>query len=367
MASVKIQEVTHYLESLAPLNLQESYDNAGLITGNPETIVKGILVSLDCTEEVVDEAIANNCNLIVSHHPIVFKGLKKLTGGNYVERVIIKAIKNDIALYAIHTNLDNVSHGVNKKISEKIGLINLEILAPKSNTLSKLVTFVPKKDANKVLQALHEAGAGHIGNYTHCSFQTDGTGSFRPNALAKPHIGEALKQEFVDETRIEVIFQQHKTKAVFSALNAAHPYEEVAYYVTSLLNQNQDIGAGMIGELPSPLAPIDFLKQLKINMNLEIIRHTAFIDRPIKKVAVCGGSGSFLLSNAIRAKADAFVTADFKYHEFFDADNQLIIADIGHYESEVCTKELLQDVLMKKFSNFAIIFSRVVTNPIRYL
>lgn len=367
MASVKIQEVTHYLESLAPLNLQESYDNAGLITGNPQTIISGILVTLDCTEDVVEEAIANQCNLIVAHHPIVFKGLKKLTGSNYVERVIIKAIKHDIAIYAIHTNLDNVSHGVNKKISEKVGLKNLAILAPKSNTLSKLVIFAPKKDANHVLEALHNAGAGHIGKYTHCSFQTDGTGAFKPNEFANPHIGEPLKQEFVEETRIEVIFQNDRTNTVLAALKSAHPYEEVAYYLTSLANTNQDVGAGMIGELPSPMPALDFLNQLKISMNLSVIRHTALIDRPIKKVAVCGGAGSFLLSNAIRSKADVFITADFKYHEFFDADNQLIIADIGHYESEVCTKELLQDVLMKKFSNFAIIFSRVVTNPIRYL
>jgi dinuclear metal center YbgI/SA1388 family protein len=367
MAGVNIKVITDYLESLAPRAYQESYDNSGLLTGNFETTANGILVTLDCTEEVVSEAIDRNCNLIIAHHPIIFKGLKKLTGSNYIERTIIKAIKNDIAIYAIHTNLDNVHTGVNKMICDKIGLKNVQILLPKPNTLTKLVTFVPRENADAVLSSLHSAGAGQIGNYDHCSFQIEGTGSFRPNDNANPHIGKNSEQEFVNETRIELIFPSHLEKKLLKALKQSHPYEEVAYYLTSLNNENQEVGSGMIGELAVAAEPLEFLKRLKINMNLKMVRHSNLIDEPVKKVAVCGGSGGFLLGNAIAAGAQVFITADFKYHEFFDAENQLIIADIGHYESEIYTKELLKEVLTKKFPTFAINFSTTVTNPISYL
>jgi dinuclear metal center YbgI/SA1388 family protein len=366
-ANTKIKDVTDFLETLAPRSLQESYDNVGLITGSSSTVVKGVMVSLDCTEPVVDEAIAAGCNLIVAHHPIVFKGLKKLNGSNYVERTVIKAIKNDIAIYAIHTNLDNVSSGVNRKIADRIGLTNTRILSPRKDTLAKLVTFMPKEHSGHVLEALYEAGAGQIGNYKNCSFQLHGVGTFQPNEEAKPFIGSANQQEYVDETRVEVIFPMHRESTILTALRTSHPYEEVAYYVTALMNSNQEIGAGMIGELPEPMEPLSFLNSLKLRMNLIIIRHTELLNRPIRKVAVCGGSGSFLLSKAIQSGADAYVSADFKYHEFFDADGQILIADIGHYESEVFTKELLKEVLIKKFPTFAINFSKTVTNPISYL
>ncbi|RAW01325.1 Nif3-like dinuclear metal center hexameric protein [Pseudochryseolinea flava] len=365
--SIRIKDVTDYLEALAPRSYQESYDNSGLITGDPAASVKGILVSLDCTEAVVREAIEKGCNLIVAHHPIVFKGLKRLTGATYVERTVISAIRNDIAIYACHTNLDHVSQGVNRKICEKIGLVNPTILQPKKGILSKLVTFVPKEKTEAVAAALHAAGAGQIGNYKNCSFRVDGTGTFKPVAGANPHLGTVGEQEFVSESRLEVIFPAHLSGKILTALRASHPYEEVAYYLSALENENQEVGAGMIGELEKPVEPIDFLKGLKHSMNLQIIRHTPLTTGKISKVAVCGGAGSFLLADAIRAGAQAFITADFKYHEFFDADGKIIIADIGHYESEVFTKELLKDVLMKNFSNFAINFSNTVTNPISYL
>lgn len=367
MAIVKIKDVTTYLETIAPLSYQESYDNAGLITGDAGAAVTGVLVTLDCTEAVVQEAIDKKCNLIVAHHPIVFKGLKRLTGSNYVERTIILAIKNDIAIYAIHTNLDSVSTGVNRKLGERIGLKNLRILAPKADTLSKLVTFVPQADTEKVLQALYDAGAGQIGNYKNCSFRTAGTGSFLPTADANPHIGTANRQEFVLEDRIEVLVPTPLKSQILKALRNAHPYEEVAYYLSGLINDNQQVGSGMVGELENSLPPDEFLLSLKQKLNLKVVRHTAMGKKPVSKVAICGGSGSFLLNQAIRAGAQVFVTADFKYHEFFDADNQIIVADIGHYESEVSTKELLQDVLMKKFPTFAINFSETDTNPISYL
>jgi dinuclear metal center YbgI/SA1388 family protein len=365
MATIK--DVIHYLESFAPRQYQETYDNSGLIAGNPLAEVNAILVSLDCTEEVVEEAINTQCNLIVAHHPIVFKGLKKLTGSNYVERTIIRAIRADIAIYAIHTNLDNIHTGVNRKIAEKIGLKNLKILSPKNNVLTKLVTFIPTENTEQVLNALYVAGAGQIGNYTHCSFTIEGTGTFRPNEQATPHIGKKLEQESVREMRAEVIFPSHLEGKVVAALRKSHPYEEVAYYLTALQNENQEVGAGMIGELDKDEEPLAFLQRLKVCMDLQIIRHTKLLNKPVKKIAVCGGSGSFLLQQAIRAGAQAFVTADFKYHEFFDAEDHLIIADIGHYESEVFTKELLQEVLIKKFPTFAINFSTTVTNPISYL
>jgi dinuclear metal center YbgI/SA1388 family protein len=362
----QIQDVTRYLETIAPPAYQESYDNSGLIVGDSQAEVSGILVSLDAVESVVDEAIAKGCNLIVSHHPIVFRGLKSLTGKNYVERTVIKAIKNDVALYAIHTNLDNVQHGVNRRISDRIGLQNVRILAPKSDTLHKLVTFAPVADANRVLQALGEAGAGQIGNYKNCSFQTIGTGSFQPTEHAQPHIGESGKLERVEEQRIEVLYPAHLAPKVLAALCTAHPYEEVAYYQQALLNQNQEVGSGMIGELPTPVSGKEFLAHVKERMQLSIIRHTRLLDQPVHRVAVCGGAGSFLLPQALKQRADAFVTADFKYHEFFDADDQLMITDIGHYESEVFTKELLRDFLSEKFVNFAVHLAEANTNPIFY-
>lgn len=364
---MKISDITDYLETIAPRSYQESYDNSGLLTGSPSQEVNGVLITLDCTEEVVDEAIASGANLIIAHHPIIFKGLKKLTGQSYVERTVIKAIQHQIAIYAIHTNLDNVHQGVNKKIAERIGLINVKVLHPKHNTLSKLVTFIPVKDTDSVLQAIHQAGAGQIGNYENCSFRVEGTGTFKPNEVAQPAIGETGKQESVNENRVEVIFPAHLESRVLRAMRDSHPYEEVAYYVTVLNNENQEVGSGMIGELEIPVQPLDFLKSLKKKMELSVIRHTGLIDKLVKKVAICGGSGSFLLQRAIQADAQVFISADFKYHEFFDAENRIIIADIGHYESEVFTKDLLGEILIKKFPTFAVNFSRTITNPVRYL
>jgi dinuclear metal center YbgI/SA1388 family protein len=367
MATTKIKEVAEFLETLAPRSLQESYDNSGLLTGNPEWEVSGVLVTLDCVENVVEEAIHLKCNLIVAHHPIIFRGQKKLTGETYVERTVIKAIKHDVAIYAVHTNLDNVLEGVNKKIAERIGLVNLRILDPRKDTLMKLVTFIPTLHAEAVIQALNEAGAGNIGHYKNCSFRITGTGTFQPTDQAHPHIGTKGQLETVEEVRAELIFPHHLERRIIRALKLSHPYEEVAYFLNRLENENQEAGAGVIGELSAPEEPMEFLKRLKVSMNTSCIRHSALLGSPIKKVAVCGGSGSFLLSKAIAGGADVFVSSDFKYHEFFDAEGKIMIADIGHFESEQFTKELLQEVLKEKFSNFAINFSGTVTNPISYL
>ena len=362
----KIKDLTSFLEKLAPTAYQESYDNAGLIVGNPNTLVQGVLLSLDCTEAVIDEAIAQNCNIVVAHHPIVFKGLKKINGKNYVERTVIKAIKNDIAIYAIHTNLDHVFGGVNYKIASLLGLDSVRILAPKANLLSKLTVFVPSTNTQPLLDALHKAGAGQIGNYEQCSFVVNGTGTFKGNEDSTPVWGNKLEITKVNEDRIEVVFPTYLNSKMIVAMKAAHPYEEVAYYLSNLENTNQEVGAGAIGLLTEAMNNQQFLKHLCQAMNLKVIKHTASIDRPIQKVAVCGGAGSFLLKDAIAQGADVFVTADYKYHEFFDAEGQIMICDIGHYESEVCTKEILYDYLSKEFTNFATLISQVNTNPVFY-
>ncbi|WP_192085292.1 Nif3-like dinuclear metal center hexameric protein [Algoriphagus sp. Y33] len=362
----KISDVISYLEQIAPPAYQESYDNATLITGNRNSEVTGIVCSLDCIEAIVEEAIALGANMIVAHHPIVFKGLKSLTGRNYVERTIIKAIKNDIAIYAIHTNLDHVAHGVNKRISDRLGLLNTKILQPKRQLLSKLVFFTPESDKERVLQAVYDAGAGKIGEYSNCSFQVKGTGTFTPSANANPTIGEHEKAHEEQEVRVEVMVSNHLLANVLKQMRKAHSYEEVAYYVQPLENENQEVGAGMIGTLSQEMEGEEFLDYLKAKMNLEVIKHTQLISRKIKKVAVCGGAGIFLLGDAKRAGADVFVTADVKYHEFFDAEGVLILCDIGHYESEIFTKELLQELLSQNFPNIALYLTKVVTNPTSY-
>lgn len=367
MATTTIKEVTDYLESLAPRAYQESYDNSGLLVGERNNLVKGVLVTLDCLEAVVEEAIQTNSNLIVAHHPILFKGLKKLTGDDYVQRTLIKAIKNNIAIYAIHTNLDNVYEGVNKRIGEKIGLKNMTVLSPKVGTLLKITTFIPVEHKDVVLEALHQAGAGNLGKYRNCSFQVEGIGTFLPTENAKPAIGEKNQQERVNEVRVEMIFPSYLKTQIVNTLKSVHPYEEVAFYLQALENENAEVGAGMIGDLETPMELMSFLSSLKSTMNVSSIQHTASTSKKIGRVAVCGGSGSFLLKEAIQAGADIFISADFKYHEFFDADGKIVIADIGHFESEQYTKDLLSEVLREKFTTFATTFSKTITNPISYL
>jgi dinuclear metal center YbgI/SA1388 family protein len=361
-----IKEILTELEKLAPLSYQEDYDNAGLLVGAPDTELTGILFTLDITEDVVEEAVRKHCNLIVAHHPIIFKGLKKLNGKNYVERTVIKAIKNDIALYATHTNLDHVVGGVNWQIAHRLGLQNIKVLAPKKQVLTKLAFFCPVENTRNVLEALFEAGAGEIGEYRNCSFRSEGLGTFLPGENANPAIGARGNLETVEEHRVEVMLPSHLQAQVLSALRRAHPYEEVAYYLSALENENQEVGAGALGELPEPMDTADFLAFLKDSMLTSVIKYTEPTGRKIRRVAVCGGAGSFLLRNAISARADVFVTADYKYHEFFDAEGRIMICDIGHYESEVFTKNLLHDYISGKFSNFALCLSEISTNPVRY-
>ncbi|WP_128544502.1 Nif3-like dinuclear metal center hexameric protein [Larkinella soli] len=363
---MRIHDITEYLDRWAPPAYQESYDNAGLIVGDPNAEVTGVLVTLDATEAVVEEAARKGCNLIVAHHPIVFRGLKKLNGRNYVERAVIRAVKTDVAIYAAHTNLDNVVGGVNFKIAEKLGLTGVRILAPKSGVLSKLVVFVPHDHTARMLNALYETGAGQIGAYEHCSFRVGGTGTFRPLEGASPAVGQVGQDETVSEERVEVIFPAHLEKRMVTAMRRAHPYEVPAYDLYALLNENQEVGSGAVGELPEALPEPDFLAFLKERMGLKTFRFTPLLGKTVRRVAVCGGAGGFLLNDAVRAGAQVFITADYKYHEFFDADGRILIADIGHYESEVFTKDLIQQHLLKKFTTFAVILSEIVTNPVNY-
>jgi len=361
----KIQDIINCMEAWAPPAFQESYDNSGLLCGQAKQELKGVLFTLDCTEEVVAEAIAKDCNLIVAHHPILFKAIKSLTGKNYVERTLIQAIQANVAIYAAHTNLDHVATGVNRMLAERLQLAECKILAPKEGLLEKLITFVPCAHTAELLQALYQAGGGHIGNYEGCSFRITGTGTFTPNETANPFIGQAMKQEEVQEDRLEIIYPSHLRQAILNALKKAHPYEEVAYYQQATLNTWQDVGAGMIGTLAQPMEPEDFLGHLKKQLHTGCIRHTTY-NKPIQKVAICGGSGFFLLKNAIRAGADAFVTGDIKYHEFFDAEGRLLLADVGHYESEFYTIAHMHDFIRGKFRNIAAYLTDTSTNPINY-
>jgi dinuclear metal center YbgI/SA1388 family protein len=363
---MKIKDVVTSLEALAPLSLQEGYDNAGLLTGDENADCTGMLISLDSTTAVVDEARKKGCNLIVSHHPIVFSGLKKITGKNYVQKAVINAIKNDIALYAIHTNLDNVLNGVNGKIAELLELKNISVLAPRENQLKKLYTFVPVTDADNVRRAIFDAGAGHIGNYEECSFNAEGFGTFKGGSNTDPYVGKPGELHRENEIKIEVIFPSWLESRILKSLLAAHPYEEVAYDIVRLDNRFSSIGSGVIGDLNEAVPEKTFLNSLKEKFKLNVIRHTELLNKPISKVAVCGGAGSFLISSALAAGADVFITSDIKYHEFFDANDKMVIADIGHYESEQFTINLLQEFLEQKFPTFAVLKTEVNTNPVRY-
>jgi dinuclear metal center YbgI/SA1388 family protein len=361
-----IQDILSFLDQVAPPAYQESYDNATLICGDKNWTLKGVVCTLDCTEAVVEEAIALGANLIVAHHPIVFKGLKSLTGKTYVERTLIKAIQADVAIFAIHTNLDNVANGVNKRISNRLELSKTRILQPKRKLLTNLVFFVPTASKNQVLEAVFQAGAGRIGEYSDCAFSSAGLGQFTPSEKANPTLGQPGHPHEEAELRVEVILPTHLSQRVLSALKAAHPYEEVAYYLSNLENENQEVGAGMIGELAQPMTEEAFFRHLKSTMNLSIIKTSPLTNKPIQRVAVCGGAGIFLLEDAKRAGADVFITSDVKYHEFFDAEGALILCDIGHYESEIFTKDLLGDELSQNFPNIALYLSKVVTNPTSY-
>lgn len=364
---MNIKDVVKIIEEVAPLSYQESYDNSGLLIGSYSDEVLGVLICLDSTEEVVDEAISKGCNLIIAHHPILFSGIKKINGNNYIEKTLLKAIKNNVAIYAVHTNLDNASNGVNFKIAEKLKLQNCKILSPQNGRLKKVIVFCPVSHSKQVRDAMFKVGAGAIGDYTECSFNSFGDGTFMPMENSNPYIGTKNELHTEKEVRIETIVEDHLVANVLRSMKSSHPYEEVAYDVLSIENSADNIGGGLIGEIETEQDELTFLKNLKVDLKTECIRHTKLLNKKVKRVALCGGAGSFLLNKAIQAKADIFITGDFKYHQFFDAEDKIIIADVGHYESEQFTKELIYDILTKKITNFAVRLSEINTNPINYL
>lgn len=365
---MKIAEITDFIETVAPLAMQESYDNAGLIVGNKQTEATGALICLDVTEEVVDEAIDLGFNLIIAHHPFVFGGLKKFSGGSAIERTLIKAIKNDVAVYAAHTNLDNMLvNGVNSKIASKLGLVDTKILSPMDGNLRKIVVFVPTENAEAVRNAMFSAGAGCIGNYSQCSYNLQGQGTFKAEEGCNPYVGAIGETHFEPETRIETIAPKHLVSKVVNAMLSVHPYEEPAFDIYPVDNSYSMAGSGIIGTLPQPENAQSFLLRVKKIFGCGVIRHTQLPEKPIQKVAVCGGAGSFLINDAMRAGADILLTADIKFHQFFDARYPFVLADIGHYESEQFTKELFYELVTGKFSNFAVRLTKVNTNPIKYV
>jgi len=361
-----ISDVILHLEKQFPIAQQADFDNCGLLIGDKKEVIKGVLISLDCTEEIIDEAIQLGVNLIVSHHPVIFKGLKKITGNSSVEKIIIKAIRSNIALYAIHTNLDHSMIGVNFEIAQRLGVKNLRILQPISGILSKLSVYVPESHIDIVKHAMFNSGAGAIGNYSECSYSSKGIGTFKPEEGANPFKGEKAIRESVNEIKLEVLVNDHLLSYVLNAMLDAHPYEEVAYDIISLTNENQYVGSGMVGDLIEPSDEFSFLAKLKKVFHCGVVRHTQLNGGIVKRVAFCGGAGSFLLRESINQKADVFITGDFKYHEFFDAENKIVIADIGHYESEQFTTDLIYRNLTEKFVNFAIHKTTINTNPINY-
>ncbi len=363
---MKIKEIIAALETFAPLPLQDSYDNAGLQVGLTETEATGALLCLDVTESIIQEAVSLDCNLIISHHPLIFKGYKSISGKDYVERCIIEAIKNDIVIYSMHTNLDNALNGVSFKIAQKLGLENVKVLDPLNDKLLKLVTFVPNAQAAEVRKALFDAGCGHIGNYDSCSYNLHGEGTFRARNGANPFCGEIGKEHVEEEVRIETILPDYLKNSVTKALIKAHPYEEPAYDFYKLSNKWNQMGAGVIGELQEPKSELEFLKDVKKIFEVGCLKHNRLTGRLIQKVAICGGSGAFLIPKAV-GKADVFITGEVKYHDYFNYNDSILVAEIGHYESEQYTKEIFYSIIKEAFPSLEVIISKINTNPIKYL
>ncbi|MCF8331721.1 MAG: Nif3-like dinuclear metal center hexameric protein [Bacteroidales bacterium] len=362
---MKAKEVTKVLESIAPLAYQESYDNSGWITGDPDVEVKGILVAVDMTMDVLDDAIQQGDNLIITHHPLIFQPLRKIVKGDIVQEILLKAVKHDIMIYSAHTSLDNAWTGVNRELFKRIGLHDFSLLKPKVDILKKLVVFVPEDYADSLREAVFKAGAGQIGDYDSCSYNLKGQGTFRAGEGTNPFVGKKNKIHFEPEQRVETVFPVHLQWKVLNAMQKAHPYEEVAYDIYSLDNAHGQVGSGAIGMLEKPLSLKDFFKLIKERLDIQFLRYSGSVEE-VNKVAISGGAGSFLIPEAIKKRADVFLTADLKYHDFFMSADEFVLIDAGHYETEQFTKHLIRDILIENFSNFAVRISQVNTNPVKY-
>jgi dinuclear metal center YbgI/SA1388 family protein len=362
-----VKQICNIIEKKYPLKLQEGWDNSGLLVGNYDEQVTGILLTIDVTEKVVDEAISKDCNFIIAHHPIIFRPLKRIVGQNIVEKTVIKAIKNNIAIYGAHTNVDNSNDGINKIICEKLGIQNTRVVLPAEKLLLKLVTFVPKDFAKKVRTAIFEAGAGHIGNYDACSYNIEGIGTFRAGEKTNPFVGKKGELHYEPETRIETIFPAFLKNEILNAMKNAHPYEEIAYDIYPLENTSNAYGSGLIGTLATPVDELQFLQKIKKELDVRCLRHSNLLNKKVKKVAVCSGGCGFLISTAASKGADVFIAADLKYDNFISAQNKILIVDAGHYETEILIKNLFYEFIRKNFINFAVEFSTSFGNPVNYL
>ena len=363
---MKVKEITDAIESMAPLHLQESWDNAGMQVGNPNSEVTGILLCTDVREETVDEAIERGFNMIISHHPLLFRGLKKIVGRTYQERVVAKAIKHDITIYCAHTNMDSARGGVNFKMAEKLGLKNVSVLDPQQGTLLKVVVFVPMSHVTQVETAMCDAGAGHLGDYDNCSYKLEGIGQYRPLEGAHPVAGEVAELHSEPETRIEVLVNKALCGRVVAAMLKAHPYEEPAFDIIALENEDSYSGLGVIGDI-EPQDAKAFLERVKTAFEVVTLRYSGDLDRRVSRIAMCGGAGAEFIGKALALGADVYITGDMKYHEFQGNEDRIIIADIGHYESEHYTKEIFYDVIQKKNPNFAVDFAKSEKNQVKYI
>ena len=364
---VKIKDIANALEMFAPLPLQEGFDNSGLQIGLTEAEVTGVLLCLDVTEEVIDEAVASGCNLIVSHHPLIFSSLKRIIGANYVERCILKAMTNGIAIYASHTNMDSVPGGVNYRIAEKLGLQNVRILAPKGDALLKLAVYVPLAQADIVREALFAAGCGNIGNYGSCSYNVEGYGTFKANEGCNPFCGEIGELHKENEVRIDTVLPAYLMNKVISALLTVHPYEEPAYDIYPLKNSWDSVGLGVVGDLPAERDELDFLAEVKEKFAVGSVRHTSLSGNKVKRVALCGGSGASFADAAIFAGAQVYITGEARYHDLFNYDRKILFAVIGHYESEQFTMDVFNDIIRGAYPDLKVIKTSINTNPINYL
>lgn len=363
---LKIKDIINFLETIAPLSLQEEYDNSGLACGDAEQNCTGGIVALDLTPAVIDEAKEKGFNLIIVHHPPIFKGLKRIIAQDPISAMLLSCIKAEIAVYAIHTNLDNVVAGVNGEIAERLGLEKTRVLNPLQGTHRKLVFYVPMEHAVIVRNALFEAGAGKIGLYDQCSFNDSGEGTFRALEGAKPFVGKQGEQHVEQETKVEMLYPIHLESMIIQTLKENHPYETVAYHTLNLENKFEEIGGGLIGKLKHPISETDFLQLVKNTFQTGTIRHSPLTKRTIETVALCGGSGKSLINNALRQKADVFLTADLGYHDFFIPDGKMLLADMGHFESEQFTSDLILRRINEKFPTFALLKTGNSTNPVHY-
>ncbi len=367
---MKVNDIHSILAAWAPKEIAWERDNVGLQVGDPEANVRGVLVCLDCTEQVILEARKQKADLIVSHHPLLFRAPKSITTADETGRAIRALIENKTNLYSAHTNLDFTAGGTSFAIAEALRLKNVEFLRKSYEVDKKIVTFVPRLHTQKVRNAMAEAGAGIIGNYDYCSFGIAGTGSFRGNSAANPAIGTKGKLESAEEIRLEMIGKQWNTEKIVKAMIAAHPYETVAYDIYPLQNASTEFGMGIIGTLKQPMGLSSFLQLVKKQLNARVLRRTTALNNVVQRIAACGGAGGELVDTAIAQHADVFITADVRYHDFHHATGKITLIDAGHFETEHpvvnAVVRKLNTEIRKLGQRIPVRAAKTSTNPIYY-